>query len=80
MKNFLSIPGEETSKVEYNTITSISELDSVFNKISMIGLCSIDTETDSLEIEKANLVGISLSYHENCAYYIPINHKNYYQF
>ena len=37
-------------------------------------MCAIDTETNSLNIEKAQLVGISLSYSEDTSYYIPINH------
>ena len=39
-------------------------------------MCAIDTETNSLNIEKAKLVGISICYSENISYYIPINHTN----
>ena len=56
---------------------SIDEFNSVIGEINKIGICAIDTETDSLDIEKANLVGISLCYNENFAYYIPINHKDF---
>ena len=44
-------------------------------KISVLGICSIDTETDSLDVDKANLIGISLCYDENKAFYIPIGHR-----
>ena len=67
---------QENSKVKYITITKIHELDSIFNEISKIGICAIDTETDTLDIETANLVGISLCYNENFAFYIPIKHKD----
>ena len=44
--------------------------------IKKTGYFAIDTETNSLNIEEANLVGISIAVNENSAYYIPINHKN----
>ena len=72
----LPINKKEKPKVKYITIIKISELDLVLNEIKNTGICSIDTETDSLNIEKANLIGISLCYNEGFAYYIPINHKN----
>ena len=61
---------------KYSTITDIKELQKLIIKISEIGFCAIDAETDSLNIDKANLVGISLCYDEKKAYYIPIKHKD----
>ena len=40
-------------------------------------MCAIDTETNSLNIEDAILVGVSIALNEDSAYYIPINHKNF---
>jgi DNA polymerase-1 len=60
----------------YVTITDTSQFAKVIEEIKKTGLVSIDTETNSLDIEKAELVGISLSCNEEQAYYIPINHKN----
>ena len=40
-----------------------------------MGFVAIDIETNSLEIEKAKLVGISMCYNEAKAFYIPIMHK-----
>ena len=74
--NNITIDKQENLKVQYITITKIHELDSIYNEISNIGICAIDTETDSLNIEKAALVGISLCYNENYAFYIPIKHKD----
>jgi DNA polymerase-1 len=67
---------KQNLEVKYITITKTNDLDSLLNEISKIGICAIDTETDSLNIETANLVGISLCYNEGFAYYIPINHKD----
>ena len=39
-------------------------------------MCAIDTETNSLNIEDAELVGVSIAINEDSAYYIPINHKD----
>jgi len=68
---------KEKTKTKYITIISIDEFNFVIGEINKIGICAIDTETDSLDIEKAILVGISLCYNENFAYYIPINHKDF---
>ena len=72
-----NLKNNNSSKAKYITITKLNEFDSLLKEISTIGFCAIDIETDSLDIEKANLVGISLCYNENFAYYIPINHKNF---
>ena len=58
------------------TINDISQFTKVIEEINKVGLVAIDTETNSLDIEKAELVGVSLSYNEEAAYYIPINHKS----
>ena len=64
------------TKLKYKSIIHLNELHKVSKEISKSGICAIDTETNSLDIEKAHLVGISLCYDENSSYYIPINHKN----
>ena len=58
------------------TINNISQLSEIINEINKKGLLSIDIETNSLNIEKSQLVGISLCYDQNNSYYIPINHKD----
>ena len=70
-----SLKNTEKPEIKYITVTKTNELDLLLDKISKIGICAIDTETDSLDIETANLVGISLCFNESFAYYIPINHK-----
>ena len=60
----------------YVLINNIDELKKIVEEIKIKGLVSIDTETNSLNLEKADLVGISLSFTEDKGFYIPINHKD----
>ena len=71
----------ETSKnineaSNYITINNINKLIDLVQEIKKVGFFSIDTETNSLDIEKAELVGISICFNEKNAFYIPINHKD----
>ena len=52
----------------------LNKLVSTLNKKNVI---SVDTETSSLNPHEAELVGISLSYAPNEAYYIPLAHKKF---
>ena len=63
-------------KKKYKLITNIKDLNNLISLIKKIGYCALDTETNSLNIEKAILVGISICVNESSAYYIPVNHKN----
>ncbi len=60
----------------YQLINSKKNFEKILSEIEKKGICAIDTETNSLNIEKAKLVGISMCYSENISYYIPINHTN----
>ncbi|MDC6448538.1 5'-3' exonuclease H3TH domain-containing protein, partial [Alphaproteobacteria bacterium] len=60
----------------YKIIDNTKDLNKLINVIKKFGYCAIDTETNSLKIEEAILVGVSIAVEENSAYYIPINHKN----
>ncbi len=59
---------------KYQLINSKKNFEKILSEIEKKGICAIDTETNSLNIEKAKLVGISICYSENISYYIPINH------
>ncbi len=59
---------------EYQLINSKKNFEKILSEIEKKGICAIDTETNSLNIEKAKLVGISICFSENISYYIPINH------
>ena len=67
---------EETPDFDYKRINSFKELDDALAEASKIGVIAVDTETTSLNQLEARLVGISFSYHENEAYYIPVGHDN----
>ena len=69
-------PQESQIEKKYSLINKIEDLDKLINLIKKTGICAIDTETNSLNIEEAILVGVSIAVDENSAYYIPINHKN----
>jgi len=61
---------------KYQTILTIADLDIWIKKIEKKGIVAVDTETNSLNPNKANLVGISLSYSPGVACYIPLDHEN----
>ena len=60
---------------KYIAITKEQELDKLINTLEKKSLISIDTETSSLNPMEADLVGISVCYSPNEAYYIPLKHK-----
>jgi len=64
------------TEAKYILLNSKKEFEIVIEEIEKYGFCAIDTETNSLSIENATLVGISLCFDENKSYYIPINHKS----
>ena len=74
-KNKTNEQQSKKTKAKYYTISKIKDLKKIIQKISELGICAIDTETDSLNIDKVNLVGISLCYDNKNAFYIPITHK-----
>jgi DNA polymerase-1 len=61
-------------KVKYRRISSLRELEKLVSRLSQAKEIAFDTETDSLDSLKANLVGISLSAGAAEGYYIPIAH------
>ena len=69
---------KEIKKIDnkYFLINNSEELHKLISLIKKTGYFAIDTETNSLNIEEAHLVGVSIAVNENSAYYIPINHKN----
>jgi len=66
--------GFENTK--YVTITDLETLKKVCDQIRKADILSIDTETTSLSIHSAELVGISLCMKAGEAFYIPIGHTN----
>ncbi len=59
----------------YKTILKIKQLDELIEKLNEKSFIVIDTETSSLNPQEANLVGISVCYEPNEAFYIPLAHE-----
>ena len=62
-------------KQKYFVIQSLKDLINLERKIQKNKLVSIDTETNSLNANLAELVGISLSVNEKEAFYLPLKHS-----
>ena len=60
----------------YETILTKDQFEKWLEKIGKAELTSIDTETTSLDVMEAKLVGISLSVEPGQAAYIPLAHHN----
>jgi DNA polymerase-1 len=60
----------------FNIIYDKKEIETILAKADDQGFFAVDTETNSLDSQKAELVGVSLAVNENQAYYVPAGHKN----
>ena len=67
---------QNINKKNYHLITQEKEIDEWVKEAEEAGELAIDTETNSLDAQQANLVGISLSTKIGKACYIPIGHKS----
>ena len=83
--SFINNDDQKSNNKEYNetkiisefiTINKTSELIKMIDSIKKAGFLAIDTETNSLNIEEAELIGISIAIDEMQAFYIPIGHKD----
>tara|TARA_Y100001970_G_scaffold294256_1_gene449263 strand:+ start:52769 stop:55513 length:2745 start_codon:yes stop_codon:yes gene_type:complete len=63
-------------KVSYSLIQDLSSLKELVERAKLIGTICIDTETTSLNVNKASLVGISLSVEKGEGFYIPVAHRS----
>ena len=63
-------------KNSYITISDEQTLNQWIQKIKLKRIVAIDTETDSLNVMLANLVGISMSIEPGSAAYIPLKHQS----
>ena len=80
-KNTLTFYNEKTPKPKsrehfnsknYHTISSEEDLAELAEELKDKKIFAIDTETDSLNVMEANLVGISVSFEDASAYYLPV--------
>ena len=58
----------------YKTILKEKQLDELIKKLDEKSIIAVDTETSSLNPQEADLVGISICYEANQAFYIPLGH------
>jgi len=68
---------EESRIGDLRLATNEIEVIDYFDKIIRNGICSLDSETDSLSEIDAEIAGISLFTKGEKAIYIPMNHVNY---
>jgi DNA polymerase I len=78
VKKETATPQKTNNKKEsgFHIIYDVKELEDLLKQADNQGYFAIDTETNSLNSQKADLVGISLAINENKAYYVPVGHKN----
>jgi DNA polymerase-1 len=62
-------------RTEYDTVLTEVQLDAWLARIDVAPLTSVDTETTSLDVMQAQLVGISLCCEPGVAAYIPVAHR-----
>jgi DNA polymerase-1 len=59
---------------KYHLVDTVSKLEALISNLRAQTLISFDTETDSKNQIEANLVGMSFSFSEGEAYYVPVGH------
>jgi len=70
-KTLLAIPFVHAN---YETVSTLKDLDRWIAEATELGAVAVDTETDSLDSMQAGLVGVSLSTTPGKACYIPLAH------
>ena len=71
---------KKTEKIDISKYESISDEKNLNKWIKILNsqkIISVDTETSSLNPVDTDLIGISLSYEDNKACYIPLGHKKF---
>jgi DNA polymerase-1 len=63
-------PHKSKTKFEFKSIIKSKEMIEYLNSLNLEKTLAIDLETDSLDVNEANIIGISLS-NSNQAYYLP---------
>ncbi len=61
---------------DYKIVSTKSELKKLVSSLSEYDTICFDTETDSIDPMRANLVGISFSVNEREGFYIPVKYEN----
>ncbi|MBF0187514.1 MAG: DNA polymerase I [Magnetococcales bacterium] len=64
----------ETPELDYQAITTTDGFNAFLAKLKQQGRFAFDTETTSLDTLSAELVGLSFSWEEGKAWYLPVGH------
>lgn len=65
---------DRLGEAKYHTVLSQADWDKLFQRLSTEKRFAIDTETTSLDYRIAEMVGFSVAFDANDAYYIPLAH------
>ncbi len=65
---------DQLGKATYHTILTQADWEPLFQRLSSAKRFAFDTETTSLDYRVAQMVGFSLAFDANDAYYIPLTH------
>ncbi len=69
------LTGRSTLSAEnYRTVTTREELESLAGDLEQAGEFALDLETTSLDPRQAEIVGLSFSFRDHEAYYLPVGH------
>ena len=60
---------------DYQTVETIDQLNEVVAAIEQAGYCAIDTESTSLNVMEAQLVGLAVSIDDHQGWYVPLGHR-----
>jgi DNA polymerase I len=69
-------PVEKVDTKRFHLVQNQKEMTALAKRLGDLDLLAVDTETDSLDPRKAQLVGISLGSEDGEAWYIPCGHRN----
>lgn len=68
-------PASGYVKGSYETVRDEARLKEILGELARSPRVAVDTETTSLTVQSASLVGVSLAGHEGKAYYVPVGHR-----
>ncbi len=71
------VPQKKQQKLSFEAVCldTSEKLEKALRQIPDGALIAFDTETDSLDTKRANLIGFSFAYSNERAYYVPVGHN-----
>jgi DNA polymerase-1 len=70
------VPARKVDTEGFALVQTSAQLDDLVERLKKVNLLVIDTETNSLDTLIAELVGVSLCFEEDSAWYIPCGHRD----